>query len=140
MKSKFAPCRVQIIATFAGKQRGISIANTGYGTRRHADRWIARGADNVTVYVNSNSTGRQIARDEYFSPATEAKFAETKRLCAEFGCSRIINGMPFFSTPPAFYDPITDDFGNLQFVVLSGDRAREFYGFTGIGNRGFAEI
>lgn len=59
------PCRVQIIVTIDGTQKSIAIPHTGYGTQRHLDRWIARGATRIAVYVTSHSTGRVCDRAEW---------------------------------------------------------------------------
>ena len=56
------PCNVTIIAignsdsTEASKK--IRIRGTGYGAQRHIDRWLAKGWDRVSVYVDSASTGK----------------------------------------------------------------------------------
>ena len=64
------PCRILILVTLADESvKKISISNTGYGTQRHADRWLARGARRVSVTVWSNSTGRQIESDTYYDAA-----------------------------------------------------------------------
>ena len=72
MSNTYQPCRVLILATLADDScKKVSIANTGYGTQRHADRWLARGAKRVNVTIWSNSTGRQIESDTYYDAATK---------------------------------------------------------------------
>jgi len=58
-----APCSVTIFADMPnGNTRTIRIPFTGYGAERHIRRWLKRGADRVTVYVDSRSTGRNVQR------------------------------------------------------------------------------
>ncbi len=62
------PCRILILVTLADHSpKKISIPHAGYGTQRHAERWLARGAKRVHVTVWSNSTGRQIESDTYYA-------------------------------------------------------------------------
>ena len=65
MRRAYKPCRVVILASLSGKHRQTSIPRTGFGARRHADRWLAKGADWVTVCVYSASTGALIERKRY---------------------------------------------------------------------------
>ena len=56
-----APCRAFILATLPdGSTRKIRIPFTGYGAQRHVDRWLDRGAERVTCWLFSTSTGREI--------------------------------------------------------------------------------
>lgn len=60
MSKSNGPCRVLIIASKQGQQVKRRINGTGYGADRHAARWIARGFDAVSVWVDSVSTGKQV--------------------------------------------------------------------------------
>ena len=65
MRPAYKPCRVVILATINGKHRQASIPAAEYGAQRHADRWLAKGADWVTVCIYSTSTGALIERKRY---------------------------------------------------------------------------
>lgn len=52
---------VKIIATFADDScKKVTIANTGHDNQRHADRWLARGAQYVLVTVWGNGTSHRL--------------------------------------------------------------------------------
>lgn len=58
------PCRALILVTINGASKTIRVAGCNYGAARHADRWLARGAEKVIVFLFSKSTGREISRVE----------------------------------------------------------------------------
>jgi hypothetical protein len=142
-----APCRALIFATLQdGRTKKVSIPFTGYGSERHAERWLAKGASRVTVCLWSKSTGKNLCHKTFYDAATVAKQQAVATRAAlikkETDCDWVSGDQPRFNCKISTV--VTDDFGNKLGTPLGGEieQVERSHGFTGLhddrfNHRGF---